>query len=61
MRTIAIALGSALFTLLCIAVWNGTNTPDCERMYNEYSNTTDMDLRAAIMHDGYENGCFHAE
>lgn len=59
MKTIAITVGSALFALLAIAVWNGTNTPDCEALYNEFSATVDMPTRDAIFSEGMANGCFH--
>ena len=60
-RTAAAVLFTAIAVLLTIAVLNGMKSPDCERLYDEYSNTVNMDLRAEIMHEGYSNGCFHAE
>ena len=58
-KTLAITLGSALFVLLAIAVWNGTNTPECEALYNEYSATVDMPTREMLFSEGIDNGCFH--
>ena len=59
MKTLAIALGAFFFALLAIAVWNGTNTPDCEALYNEYSATIDMPTREMLFSEGIDNGCFH--
>lgn len=60
MRTALIMLGSALFTLLAIAVWNGTQSPDCEALYNEMTNASNAQLQQAMMNHGYEVGCFHS-
>ena len=59
MRTLAIVLGAFLFTLLCIVVWNGTQSKDCEALYNEYTSTVNMHDRDALFQKGLDNGCFH--
>lgn len=50
---IALAIGT-LF-----AVVNGTQSQDCETLYNEWSNTVDMTQRDALFSKGIDNGCFH--
>lgn len=58
---IASVIAGAVITLLALAVLNGSNTPDCEHLYEEYSATVDMDLREHLFQDGLANGCFHHE
>lgn len=60
MRIPIIIIGTALVALLTFAVLMGTKSPNCERMYNEYTNTTNVQMQQALMNEGVANGCFHA-
>lgn len=59
--TVAIAAAFAAFLVLVFAVWGSTKSPDCERLYNQYTNTTNVQMQQALMNKGVENGCFHSE
>lgn len=61
MKTFIIAFTIGLLATLTAVVINGTNTPECEALYNEYSATVDMPTRDALFAQGMENGCFHNE
>lgn len=54
-------IAGVILITLAIMVWNGMQSPSCERLYNEYSSTVDMSARDAIFQDGLESGCFHHE
>lgn len=49
----------AVIVGLVLAVVNGTQSPDCEALYNEYTNTVNMHDRDAVFQEGLSNGCFH--
>lgn len=49
----------ALVVGTLLAVLNGTQSQDCEALYNEYTNTVSMSDRDAIFQTGLDNGCFH--
>ena len=59
MKTILIAVGTAAFILLTLAVVNGTGSNECEALYSEYSSTVEMSMRTNIFDEGIANGCFH--
>ena len=60
MKTLLIFVGTVVGILLTLAVVNGTNSTDCEHLYNEYSATSDMVQRDILWSKGINNGCFHS-
>lgn len=58
---IAIAAFTAAFIIIVMTVWGSMKSPDCERLYNQYTNTTNVQMQQALMNEGVSNGCFHGE
>lgn len=48
-----------LLGILIVLVWNGTKSPNCEALYNDYMSTADMSQRDVLWSKGINNGCFH--
>jgi hypothetical protein len=49
-----------LLGILISLVWTNTKSPECEDLYNEYSNTTNVQMQQALLNKGVMNGCFNA-
>ena len=57
-----IGMGLALIAVivgLTLAVLHGTQSPDCEALYNEYMNTSSVTQQGVLFERGMDNGCFH--
>lgn len=54
---VLVLIALAIATLLI--VFNGTQSQDCETLYNQWSNTIDMAQRDVLFQTGIDSGCFH--
>lgn len=60
---IVMAAIAALVTFMAVSMWNAAFPssfgPECEALYNQYTETVDMATREVLFSKGFENGCFH--
>ena len=61
--SIVALVGVAVLVFAMVSMWHAmfppSFGPECEALYNEYTETVDMGTREYLFQKGMDNGCFH--